>query len=149
MCMQKKILFNSWFWLFSILTIYTFYDIFEHISRPESVFAKYPMEWATFSLSSQIVLMGILLGSSFLFKKLFQKYDLIFDLAGILIGVLVHIFISGPFLHHWIFPYATLNFVFHPVIPSIVMALYLLIKFLLYLAEKSLEQSPKQNIPKA
>lgn len=94
MPLAKKI--NShWFWLFTILIIYSIYDYFEHISRENQIFMEYPLRWAGFTFASVFTLFAISYLTSIVIQKT-RLHEFPSSVLGVSLGVIAHLTISGP-----------------------------------------------------
>ena len=134
--MNKKLLSNHWFWLISVFSIYTIYDIYDHIARPGSVFEEYPLQWSLFSILSQLSIFLILFGSIWIMEKIVKRPFFLIDFAGIILAVAWHVYIAGPIINQLLFPFAPLTFFFHPILPGILIGVYMVIRGILFLRKK-------------
>lgn len=141
--MIKKRLSSHWFWFVTIISLYSAYDIYEHISRPESIFEEHFLAWTVFTIVSQIVFFCVLFGSLWLIKRLVGKDYVITDILGIVIPVATHVYFVGPIVNNLVFPYEELIFFFKPILPGLFIALYLLIRAVIYLLKKSSKTNEK------
>jgi len=139
--MNKKLLSNHWFWFIIVFSFYTIYDIYDHIARPGSVFEEHWMEWTLFSILSQLSLFLILFGSVWVIQKIVKRPFFLIDFVGITLAVVWHVYIAGPLINQLTFPYTTLTFFFHPILPGILIGVYVVIRTMLFLVHKGLKKS--------
>lgn len=134
--MNKKLISNHWFWFITVFSIYTIYDIYDHISRPGSVFEDHPLQWSLFSILSQLSAFLMLFGSIWMIEKITKKPFFLIDFVGMTLAVVWHVYIAGPMINQFIFPYAPLTFFFHPLLPGILISVSIVIRGILFLGKK-------------
>lgn len=123
---------RPWMVISGGLLLYTFYDIYEHISRPGSTFEANPVMWFVFSLVSFITLMGLMFLVTRLLDRLFNGYQVMKEVLGLFTAVSFHILISGPIYNQLFWPADQLLFYFNISAILILCGMYLFFRIALF-----------------
>ncbi|MBL7473074.1 hypothetical protein [Robertkochia sediminum] len=110
---------RPWMVICGGLLLYTFYDIYDHISRPGSTFVANPVMWIVFSLVSLITIIVLMFLVSRLLDLVFNGYQVVKEVLGLFVAISFHILISGPVYNALFWPADQLMFSFN--IPAILM----------------------------
>ncbi len=87
---------SHWVWLAAILTVWSAWDYYEHISRPGSAFEQAPGAWFAFSLASLVSLLVIARATAWLIERFTSVTELPASTLGIMHGVAAHLVVTGP-----------------------------------------------------
>lgn len=133
---------NPWFWFFLLIILYSVYDYYDHISRPDSEFERFPWHWLGFTLflvASDIIVMFF--SNQFLNRILKrEKEHLIIQLAAVSIGMLSHLELFGPLADtlFWSGKEGTLTFDSPWAPMALACAIFLTVRFLHFIITKIL-----------
>lgn len=126
---MKSYLHSHWFWFSVIFIGYSIYDYAEHISRPDSVFEQYPLDWFLFSLGSVLTIgLGIFLIDHGL--KRIKVLNLIAELLAFVVAFWIHLGVSGPLWNHLFWPHDKLYFHLNLSTIGVLLAFYLAYRIL-------------------
>lgn len=143
--MLKTLFKSSWFYLFLIVFIFSLYDYFEHISRPESIFETYALDWAFFCLAAVISLFLSMYFLSEFLKRIFRKDWLMFEALALGIWLTAYIYLLGPLFNKTFWPHSDLQFRFKPTAIFIILGIYFLTRFIIGLIIKKSLLLSNQN----
>ena len=99
-------------YLIALLLIYSVYDYFEHILRPGSTFEEHPWYWLLFTSSAVSSFIIVVLMMKKLIQKMTNKKNLLFEMVAIGIWLASYLFLIGPLIDEFFWPFDDLFFRF-------------------------------------
>jgi hypothetical protein len=87
---------SHWVWLAAILTVWSAWDYYEHISRPGSAFEQAPGAWFAFSFATLASVLVIARTTAWLIGRHTPLPELPAATIGIMVAVAAHLRITGP-----------------------------------------------------
>lgn len=114
------------------LLFYTFYDIYDHISRPESTFEANPIMWTLFSFFSLATLVVVMFLVAYFLNKVVKGYAVVKELIGLFFAVSFHILVSGPLYNSIFWSEDRLYFQFNLPAILILCVIYLFFRIAVY-----------------
>jgi hypothetical protein len=133
---MKQLLKKYWFWFVSIVLLYSIFDYFEHILRPESVFEELWLDWLLFNIGAIGSLLLIVLGAKNLLEAVLKKQSLLFELTAIAIWIVLYLNLIGPMLNTYIWPPQDLFFQFQFSSFFVILTIYFVLRIIINLVRK-------------
>ncbi|NQZ77328.1 MAG: hypothetical protein HRT61_14680 [Ekhidna sp.] len=130
---------SHWLWFFILLTIYSCYDYFEHITREDSIFSQEPGKWLLFTLFSHVTLLTISYGTSQLLGRWKILPELVCSMVGVALACIAHLSFFGP-LWDKLFWFDELYFNSIALPAGVAVLLYLIYRGLFYLIARLLKR---------
>lgn len=96
----------------SFLILYTIYDYFEHILRPESIYEKKPIDWLFFTLGAVVTFIAITYSVKYLIEKALKMKSLLIELVSFGIWLFLYLKILGSLVNKLFWPHNQLHFSF-------------------------------------
>ncbi len=133
---MKQLFKKYWFWFVSVVMLYSIYDYFEHILRPESVFEELWLDWLLFNIGAIGSLLLIVLGVKNLLEAVLKKQSLLFELTAIAIWIVLYLNLFGPMLNTYIWPPQDLFFRFQFSSFFVILTIYFVLRIIINLVRK-------------
>lgn len=133
---MKQLFKKYWFWFVSVVLLYSIYDYFEHILRPESVFEKLWLDWLLFNIGAIGSLLLTVLGVKYLLEAVLKKQSLLFELTAIAIWIVLYLNLIGPVLNTYIWPPQDLFFQFQYSSFFVILTIYFVLRIIINLVRK-------------
>lgn len=114
-----------------VVLIYSCYDYFEHILRPNSTFEAHPLPWLYFTTFSVLSAIFIILTTWLFLVNRFNVKGILAELAGIALWIVMHIYLLGPLYNLMFWPYDELYFHFSFTAISIILGAYFAVRLLI------------------
>lgn len=89
---------NPWFWFFLLIILYSIWDYYEHISRPNADFGDRPWHWLGFTMFLIAGDIFIMICSNQGLNRLVKRQNdhLLIQLISVALAVFAHIYAIGP-----------------------------------------------------
>lgn len=133
---MKQLFKKYWFWFISVVLLYSIYDYFEHILRPESVFEELWLDWLFFNIGAIGSLLFVVLGVKYLLELVLKKQSLLFEITAIAIWLVLYLNLIGPMLNTYIWPPQDLFFQFQFSSFFVILTIYFVLRIIINLVRK-------------
>ncbi len=112
----------------SLFLLYTIYDYFEHVLRPDSTFEEHPFYWLLFNACAFLSFLLIVLSVKKLLEKLSGKKTVWIEAVAFMIWVISYMAILGPIIDRLTWPFDELLFQFSWPLVLIFTGLFIVVR---------------------